>query len=678
MSAGTGGLSAGTGDPAGGGGRDLSAGTGGQVGPREAAFAGQRRWAAAEDAGRLRDAIGVVPPPGLPRALLEPVADAVGDLVSRYARTHGPFTVEAAAARIGLGVAPVRAALVRLGAAERVLEGEFTPGQRGREWCDAGVLRALKRRSLARLRREVEPVPAAALGRFLPHWQGVMRPRAGLDALLSAIEQLQGAPLLASALDTEILPARIAGYRPDDLDALCSAGELRWTGLESVGPHDGRVALYLTDQWPLLARPPRAVEGELALRVRGLLAARGALFFSDLAAETGAFPADLLTALWDLVWAGEATNDTLAPLRKIVHGSVSDTRRRAAPPQGLFRSRRLGPPGSEGRWSLLPRPVGAASLSPGTAGRGAGRPAALATGGAARASAGTGGDGWDAVARASAGRDADLSRGTGEAGAGDMAAGTGQPGAGDMAAGTGQAGMRDMAAGTGQAGARDMAAGTGDAAAPMGPTETARAAALAKVLLERYGVLTREAVHAEDIAGGFSAVYSVLGAMESAGRIRRGYFVAGLGGAQFALAGADERLRSLREPGESPEICVLASTDPANAYGAALPWPERPGTRLARAANTRVVLVDGALAAYLGKDARTVWTFLPEDEPERSQVAAAVARALAGLVNVARRTLLVGQIDGVDAQVSPLTRTLEQAGFSMTTQGLFIRARDDR
>ena len=605
LSAGTGGTGAqgGAGDgelSAGTGGADAPAGAAARVGAREARFAAQRRWAAAEDAGRLRDAIGVVPPPGLPRALLEPVADAVGDLVSRYARTHGPFTVEAVAARIGLGVAPVRAALVRLGAAERVLEGEFTPGRRGHEWCDAGVLRALKRRSLARLRREVEPVPAAALGRFLPHWQGVMRPRAGLDALLSTIEQLQGAPLLASALDTEILPARVAGYRPDDLDALCSAGELRWTGLDSVGPHDGRVALYLTDQWPLLARPPRVVAGELALRVRALLAARGALFFSDLAAETGAFPTDLLAALWDLVWAGEATNDTLAPLRKIVHGSASDTRRRA-PPQGLFRSRRLGPPGSEGRWSLLPRPAAAAP-------------------------------------RANAG-----------------------------------AGAEDMAGGTGGAGGRDMAEGTGAG----GPTETARAAALARALLERYGVLTREAVHAEDVSGGFSAVYGVLGAMEAAGKIRRGYFVTGLGGAQFALAGADERLRSLREPGESPEICVLASTDPANAYGAALPWPERPGTRLARSAHTRVVLVDGALAAYLSKEARAIWTFLPEDEPERSQVAAAVARALAGLVQLARRTLLIGQIDGVDAQVSPWTRTFERAGFAMTSQGLFIRARDE-
>ncbi len=554
-----------------------------------------RRFVAAEDAGRLR-AIGVVPPQGLAPALLEPVADPVGDLVSRYARTHAPFTVEAAAVRLGVGSGPVRAALLRLAAAERVIEGEFTPGRRGAEWCDAGVLRTLKRRSLARLRREVEPVPQGALGRFLPHWHGVMRPRVGLDALLTVIEQLQGAPLLASALDTEILPARITGYRPDDLDRLCSAGELRWAGLAAVGPHDGRIALYLSDHWPLLSRPPRALESPLALRVRGLLAERGAQFFSDLVALTSAFPTDLLTALWDLVWAGEATNDTLAPLRKIVHGAVSDHRRRSAPPQGLFRARRLGPPGSEGRWSLLPRPPT------------------------------------------------------------------------DMTPGTGPAGLTS---GAGLHVPEDISL------APGGSSETARAAGLARTLLARHGVLTREGVMAEDVAGGFSAVYRVLGAMESAGKIRRGYFVAGLGGAQFALAGADERLRSLREPGDLPEVIVLASTDPANAYGAALPWPERPGTRLARAAHTRVVLVDGVLAAYLAKDARALWTFLPESEPERTQTAAALARALAGLAHAGRRTLLIGHIDGVDAQVSPLTQTLERAGFAITTQGLFIRGQDE-
>ena len=537
------------------------------------------RHAAVEDAGRLRDALGIPLPPSIPAALAAAVADPLGDLVARYARTHAPFTVDALAGRFGLGVAPVRAVLQRLAAADRALAGEFTAGRRGEEWCDAGVLRALKGRSLARLRREVEPVGAAAFGRFLPHWQRVLRPRSGGDALLAAVAQLQGAPLLASSLDGEVLAARVAGYRPEHLDRLCASGEVRWAGLEAVGASDGRIALYLADAWPLLARPARAVDSPLVDRVRALLAARGALFFSDLAGETGAFPADVLAALWQLVWAGEVTNDTLVPLRKLVRGGVSDQRRRA-PPQGLFRARRLGPPGSEGRWSLLP---------------------------------------------------------------------------GVVALGATQAGPRDMSGGP--AGA---------------PSETARAAALAEALLERHGIVTREAVQAEDIAGGFSAVYAVLGAMEAAGKVRRGYFVAGLGAAQFAAPGADDRLRSLRDAGETSEVCVLASTDPANPYGAALTWPERAGARLARAAHTRVVLVDGALVALVAKDARSVITFLPEAEPERGDAAVQVARAVAGLASVGRNVVL-GEIDGVAAQLSPLTSTFERAGFAMTSQGLFIR-----
>jgi ATP-dependent Lhr-like helicase len=516
-------------------------------------------------------------PEGVPAALAAAVADPLGDLVARYARTHAPFTVDALAGRFGLGVAPVRAVLQRLAAADRVLAGEFTAGRRGEEWCDAGVLRALKGRSLARLRREVEPVDAAAFGRFLPDWQRVIRPRSGSDALLAVVAQLQGAPLLASSLDGEVLAARVRGYRPEHLDRLCAAGEVRWAGLEAVGANDGRIALYLADAWPLLARPARVLEAPLADRVRALLAARGALFFSDLVGETGVFPTDLLAMLWQLVWAGEVTNDTLVPLRKLVRGGVSDQRRRA-PPQGLFRARRLGPPGSEGRWSLLPA-VGVAM----------------------------------------------------------------------------------------QAGARDMSGGPGG-----GPSETARAAALAGALLDRHGVVTREAVQAEDIAGGFSAVYAVLGAMEAAGKVRRGYFVAGLGAAQFAAPGADDRLRSLRDAGETSVVCVLASTDPANPYGAALAWPERAGARLARAAHTRVVLVDGALVAHVAKDARSVITFLPEAEPQRGDAAAQVARAVAGLAVVGRNVVLA-EIDGVAAQLSPLTATFERAGFAMTSQGLFIR-----
>jgi ATP-dependent Lhr-like helicase len=590
----------------------------------EVSIAGERRIAAAEDAARLRDALGVVPPRGLPDALLAPVADPLGDLCSRYARTHGPFPIAALATRLGLGIAPVRAALEHLAERGRVLEGEFAPGGHGREWCDAEVLRSLKRRSLAKLRQEVEPVEPAALGRMALEWQGIRRPRTGLDALLSVVEQLQGAPIVASLLEMDVLPARIDRYRPADLDQLCAAGEVVWSGVEPLGPNDGRIALYLTDQLPLLApgatAEPPADTADLAARVRALLSERGALFFADLLTDTGAFAPELLSTLWDLVWAGEVTNDTFAPLRSWLRSSGERIGRRvrgeatlgslavhrpdvpsrrdarsALRSEGRFRSRRLGPPGSEGRWSLVSR------------------------------------------------------------------------------------------------GARRRPA-----------TETERRTALARILLERHGVLTREAVAAEGIVGGFGAVYEVLKAMEEAGRVRRGYFVAGLGATQFALPGADDRLRAVREPPEEPFSVVIAATDPANPYGAALPWPQAPGdangsaegasapsaapapraaaTRTAgprpqRAAGAHVVLVDGALAGFLGRGGRTLATFLPDNEPERTHVAQALVRALASLVDSGRRrALLISEIDGTAGEQSPLAPLLAAAAFSSTSRGWFRRA----
>ncbi len=527
----------------------------------------ERRFAAAEDAARLRDALGIPPPPGLPQSFLEDVADPLGDLVSRWARTHGPFRAEDLAARFGLPIAPIRAALERLEQDDRVVEGEFLPGGRSREWSDAGVLKSLKRRSLAKLRKEVEPVDAAAYSRFLIEWQGVAHPRSGLDALLSAIEQLQGAALPASVLETEILPARLASYKPADLDLLCAAGEVLWRGVAPVGPRDGRVALYLPDRYRLLAPSPGRAEGELAGKIRELLERRGALFFSDLVAETGAFPRELVDALWDLVWAGEVTNDTLAPLRAYVRGPAAKSQGRRFAGRS-FRSRRSGPPGSEGRWSLLPSPL----------------------------------------------------------------------------------------------------------AGSLGPTETERRTALTTSLLERYGVLTREAVHAEDVPGGFSAVYPVAKAMEEAGRVRRGYFVAGLGAAQFALPGADDRLRSLRERSEEQQTVVLASNDPANPFGAALAWPEREGARPQRTAGAQVILCDGRLVAWLGRADRNLLTFLPESEPERTESARAVAAALARLVSGGgRRALLVGRIDGDDPAQSPLAPFLREVGFLAGSRGYLLR-----
>ncbi len=532
-------------------------------------IAGERRFVAAEDAARLRDALGIAPPRGLPAALLEPVADPLGDLVSRYARTHGPFRVEDLAARFGLGTAPMRTALDQLAAAGRVACAMITPGRRVHEWCDAEVLRSLKRRSLARLRREVEPVEPAALGRFLLEWHGLNRPRAGADALLSVVEQLQGAPLPASVLEASILPARIAHYRPGDLDHLAAAGEIVWIGVEPLGPKDGRIALLLADQVPLLAPPLRPAEGDLQARLRALFQQRGALFFADLVAETHAFAPELLGALWDLVWAGEVSNDTLAPLRSLRAGAdAGSTKRAAIRGRSSFRPRRVGPPGSEGRWSLLAR----------------GKPA----------------------------------------------------------------------------------------------SETSRRAALTRALLDRHGVLTREAVAAEGLDGGFTSIYEVLKAMEQSARVRRGYFVAGLGATQFALPGADDRLRACRDPHGDSLARVLAAMDPANPYGAALPWPwpddGRDGARPQRAAGAQVILHDGQLLGYLGRTEKDLLTFLPEGFTASSRSARALAQALAALVDDhARRTLILGRIDGDDPEKSPLGPHLAEAGFSPSSKGWFKR-----
>jgi len=572
----------------------------------EIRVAGALRVAAAEDAGRLRDALGVVPPAGLPGAFLETVPDALGDLVARYARTHGPFRAEEVAARFGVGVGPVRGALARLVDKGRVIEGELLPGGRGLEYCDAEVLRGLKRRSLSRLRAEVEPVEQEGYARFLASWHSLGRPRRGPEGLLAAIEQLQGAPLPASALESEILPARVQGYRPGDLDALCAAGVVLWRGVDPLGDSDGRVALYLNEAYAYLAPPAVRAEGPLAERVREALRRRGAVFFADLARETGAFGADLVRALWDLVWAGEVTNDTLAPLRSLARAAKKSGRRRdraggatGLPGRGALGagSWRSGPPGSEGRWSLLPELAAA-----------------------------------DGAARKDAG-----------------------------------------------AARKDAGAARKDPGVPSGlPSETERRAALARVLLERHGVLTREAVAAENIAGGFSAVYEVLRAMEEAGRVRRGYFVAGLGAAQFALPGADDRLRASRDPSQDEEArtLVLAATDPASPWGAAVPWPESPAAaRPQRAAGALVVARDGRLLAWVGRTERSLLTFLPEAEPARGEAIRAIAEALAGLVNEGRRrSVLLATVDGAPVAESPLAGELREAGFLVSSYGFLKRA----
>jgi ATP-dependent Lhr-like helicase len=604
-------------------------------------IAAEMRYIAVEDAARYRDGLGVGLPVGLPEALLQPVRDPLGDLALRYARTHAPFTAAHFAARYALGRVAAEAVLTRLTAEGRLVEGEFRPGGTEREWTDAGVLRMLRSRSLARLRHEIEPVDQTVLGRFVTTWHGVVKRRHGADALLDAIEQLQGAPLPASILETEILPARIDLYDPAYLDAVTAAGEVVWVGVEPIGEHDGRVALYLAEHLPKLlppqpgagphARPQRVRPASLQVRpaspgadldaretkIIEFLRQHGASFFGPLHEAAGAgYPAETVHALWNLAWKGLVTNDTFHVVRAFTgrHAAreISPSSHRARRPvhdvhtvqnvAGAFRSRRLAPPSAEGRWALVR---------------------------------------------------------------------------------------------------------TG----PL-PTDATRwSAAIAQQLLARHGVVTREGVGAESIPGGFGSVYPVLKTLEETGRVRRGYFVSGLGATQFSLPGALDLLRSLRDAGgdDTPEVAVLAATDPANPYGATLKWPPRQSTQNTqnpqrtpgsassassalnvvnsgdagrgptRSVGATVILVDGALGAYLARGDRQLTAYLPEAEPKRSRVGRAVSRALIERARAgvdSPRGMLIEEIDGAPPAAHTLAPYLAEAGFiggAMGFQATFRR-----
>ncbi|WP_328536326.1 ATP-dependent helicase [Streptomyces sp. NBC_00344] len=553
-------------------------------------IAGADHWAAIEDAGRLRDALGTALPVGVPEAFTEPVKDPLGDLLSRFARTHGPFTSSTAAARFGLGTAVTDGALQRLAAAGRVVQGEFHPSGIGQEWCDATVLRRLRRRSLAALRQELEPVAPAALASFLPQWQHLEGSSLrGIDGLARAVEQLQGAPVPASALEKLILPSRVAGYTPALLDELTTTGEVVWAGAGALAGKDGWISLFLADAAPLLVPPPHPLElSALHESVFKVLSPGYGLFFRQIADEVratthpDATDTQLADAVWDLAWSGRLTNDSLAPLRSLLGsgrtaGSTAHRARRTVP-RGRYGSltgaarptSRTGPPTVSGRWSVLPETESDA---------------------------------------------------------------------------------------------------------------THRAHALARTLLDRHGVVTRGAVAAEGVEGGFSAVYRVLSAFEDSGQARRGYVVEGLGAAQFAMEGAVDRLRTAAtardrmEAGPPGRALVLAAADPANAYGAALPWPESPGGaghRPGRKAGSLVVLVDGELVLYLERGGKSLlaWPAGPDDLrlPAAGQALAASARA------GALGTLTVERTNGESALTSDLGRHLEAAGFVATPRGLRLRA----
>jgi ATP-dependent Lhr-like helicase len=541
----------------------------------EVRIAGVAMVAVAEDVPRLRDGLGIPVPPGVAANFTESSPHPVEDLVLRWARTHGPFVAGTVATRYGLGRAVVEQACDALVAAGTVVGGSFVDldgpaGDERRQYCHGRVLALIKRRTLALLRKEVEPVEQVAYARFLTEWQGVGSGARGSDAVLGALEQLAGYALPASALESVILPARVAGYTPAMLDELTASGEVTWVGDGGIGDSDGWVRWYVAgaEPSPLRTAPAHHRSQELL----DALAGGGAYFFDALLppGSLGDRPT-YVAALWDLVWSGLVTGDTFAPVRALAGGGAH----RKAPTRPSARTHRARLAGGGlGRPGRAPR-----TASPTTVGR------------------------WSLVQRS-------------------------------------------------------------------GVTPAEQLATDVFAQLDRYGVVSRGSVMTENGAGGFGAAYRALSTLEESGQCRRGYFIEGLGAAQFALGGAVDRVRSYQREPEVPQAVVLAACDAANAYGAALPWPEREGHRPGRKAGALVVLVDGALVFYVERGGMTLLSFTEDPRrvtPAATALAEAVQRGQLGKLNVERA-------DGGHVFGSTLvSESLQTAGFRMTPQGLRLR-----
>ncbi|MFT4127989.1 MAG: DEAD/DEAH box helicase, partial [Gordonia sp. (in: high G+C Gram-positive bacteria)] len=562
-----------------------------------------------EDTARLRDALGVPAPMGVPAAFLAEVADPVGDLVHRYARTHGPFTVAAAAAHLGLGPAVVRDTLARLAGERIVVEGDFLPEtspapetfpsasrERSTQWCHAEVLGALRRGSLAAGRAEIEPVDAATLARFTLAWQHVDPGErlTGVDGVAVVLDQLAGYPLPASAWESLILPARVSDYRPAMLDELLAAGEIVWSGAGRIGAADGWIRFCPSDLADVLLPAADAIDVTEVHRVLlERFTAAGGLRFAHLAAafdDAGTAPSpppptEIEAAIWDLVWSGHLSNDTFAPVRALIAPRRSASSR-SVPSRSVPSHR------SRGRAPRL-------------------RPARLST--------------------------------------------------------------RHLIAGTPAAPAPPTASGRWFTLGARLDDPTVATSVRCDQLLARHGVVTRGAVGTENVPGGFARIYKALSVFEDSGQARRGYYVDGLGGAQFAATTTVDELRrhtadpdGTRAPGNA---VLLAATDPANPFGAALAWPDRPdagGHRPGRKPGALVVLVDGDLALFVERGGKSVLTFTAA-AAKLGAAATALADAVAA-GGVSRLT--IDQIDGVTALRSDLAPLLVEAGFATTPRGL--------
>jgi ATP-dependent Lhr-like helicase len=501
---------------------------------------GVNKYMAVEDIARLRDTIGVQPSPGIATDFLEPVADPLGDVIGRYARTHGPFTDKEAAQVIGLPTAAIAEVLARLERDGRVAAGAYRPGGIEREWVSIDVLRRLRRRTLASLARQVEAVDHISYARFLPAWQRFSLDRA--TSLPDVVRQLSGAAIPASVLERDVLAARIENPERE-LDSALATGDIVWVGREPLGTRDGRVSLYLRDSYELLA-PPVSTEmpdGPLHVTLLDHLLERGASFFTDLyQAAGGGNPLDTAEALWDLVWAGAVTSDSIAALRAFTtkRRTKSSSRRQLPSPT---------PPHAAGRWYLT------------------------------------------------------------------------------------------------------------ESLRTSSPSPEERMLATINTMLDRYGILTRDVVLAEGIPGGFTGMYPALSSLEDVGQVRRGYFIEGLGGAQFGLPGAIDRLRVTDDPG----LIVMAATDPANPFGAIVPWPETEG-RPTRSAGARIATRDGSPIAWMDATGRSVCGF-SQDIPRMASGVEALAKA--------HGRVSIGQVDGVPVHEHALAGELAEHGFSSGYKG---------
>lgn len=540
----------------------------------QVSFAGETWWVAIEDMGLLRDGVGIAVPVGVPATFTETVRDPLGELVGRYARTRGPFTTADAATRFGLGLRVTADVLGRMAVDGKLVRGEFTdlPGG-GEQWCDADVLKILRRRSLAALRAQVEPVSTAAFARFLPAWQHVGSTRnSGIDGLATVIDQLSGVAMPASAVEPLVFAQRVRDYQPAMLDELLASGEVTWSGAGPIAGSDGWIAFHAADAAPLTLAAPAEIEfTDTHREIMDTLSGGGAYFFRQLSAA--GTDESVKQALWELIWAGWVTGDTFAPVRAILGG----TRSRG----GAHRQRKRPPRLS--RYSVAHAQT--RQTDPTVAGR------------------------WSALPAAE-------------------------------------------------------------------PDSTIRSSFQAELLLTRYGVLTKGS--AQDVTGGFAMLYKVLSAFEEAGRCQRGYFVESLGGAQFAVASTVDRLRTYLDDVDAEtrryQAVVLAAADPANPYGAALPWPAQGTHRPGRKAGALVVLVDGELTWFLERGGRTLLSYSDDAEAQR-----AAAVALVDLVGAGRlQLLLVEKVNG-EAVLSPtpehaaVADALVAAGFSRTPRGLRLR-----